>query len=155
VAYVHGSAIGSGLGLDFDGTAGVRRIVIQTAPAIVSGTLDQASLDRILVDILDNLREGLVPADVPVEIPALPELLSIALELSRDLLLERFKELAKKDRWRLIDKQVNVFRHEHVGVDTSLVPETGSFEDLFGEVFRSLVGQEGESVITTKGDEVV
>src|SRR5690242_8602864 len=59
--------------------------------------------------------------DVCVEIALLPEPFAIALEPSRSCLLQRLQELSQQNHRRLVDEQMHVLRHQHVGIDSGFV----------------------------------
>jgi len=62
--------------------------------------------------------------------------------------------LSQEDVWGLVDEEVDVLGHEDVGIDSGLVTGSDLFEDLKAEVFGVGVGEVGETVETTEGDEV-
>lgn len=52
-------------------------------------------------------------------------------------------------------EQVDVLGHDHVGMDFEAVLLACFFQDVFEGGFRVVVGQVGETAVTTEGDEVV
>jgi hypothetical protein len=88
------------------------------------------------VDVLEHFGESVFAADVAVEVPVLPELLAGPFELSGCRLFEGFEELGEEDVRRLVDEEMDVLRHEDVGIDTGFVAEPCLFEDYLDDLFR-------------------
>src|SRR5580692_4015626 len=63
-------------------------VVIETAPSILPGRLDQSALDWIPVNVSDHFGPGRISADVSVEVTFLPKLLAIASQFAGRGLLE-------------------------------------------------------------------
>ncbi len=126
----------------------------EAAPGVVFGAGDEASFDRVAVDVPDDLGAGVFAGDVAVEVAGLPELVVGALELAGGGLLEGLDPLVEQDARGLVDEEVDVLGHEDVGVDTGVVTGSGLFEEEFGEVLVGCVGKVGETVVTTEGEEV-
>lgn len=94
------------------------------APRVVFGAGAEASFDWVAVDVLDDFGH-VFARDVAVEVSGLPELVAGALEGAGCGLLEGLEELGEKDfRW-LVDDEMDVLRHEDVGVDAGLMTGTG------------------------------
>src|SRR5258705_12654650 len=51
------------------------------------------------------------------------------------------------------EEEVDVFGHQHVGVEEEVVGAAGSFDDLFEDFFGFGGVEVGEAVVTTEGDE--
>jgi hypothetical protein len=148
------SEAGRWFGFDFDHTTGSREVVVVAAPLISFGGCREAALDGVLVDVVHGVGAGVLSTDVAVEVADLPELLPIALYFSRRRLLEGFEELSQEDgRW-LVDQQVDMLGHEHVGIDAGTVTGSGLFEDGFDGGFGVGIVEVGKTVVTTEGDEV-
>ena len=69
------------------------------------------------MDISDHFGPGCFAIDVRVKITVLPELPAIASQFARSDLLERLQKLRHQDQRRLVDQQVDMFRHQDVSVD--------------------------------------
>ena len=63
-------------------------VVVEAGPGVVLGAGDEATGDRIAVDVLELLGELVRGEDVEVVVAGLPEVVSGAFELARGLLLE-------------------------------------------------------------------
>ena len=59
--------------------------------------------------------------DVAVIITLLPELLVLPSQFARRHLLYGFKKLGHENRWWLVDEQMDVLRHQDVGVNPRLM----------------------------------
>ena len=89
----------------------------------------QVPLDRISMDISDHFGPGSFAMDVRVKITGLPKLPAIASQLAGSDLLERLQKLRYEDGGRLVDQQVNIFGHQHVGVNPGLMTRPGLFQN--------------------------
>ncbi len=148
--------ISSGLlGLQGDATGFAGRAVEKAAPGVVFGSGDEATLDRVPVDVL-NLLEGLgMGGDVSVIVAALPELLRLwSFEDPRGTLLEDLQESCDGCCPRLVSEEVHVLGHEDVGRDQETLLGPGVFEDLFEHVFGLGGGEERLAAVAAKRDEV-
>ena len=79
-------------------------VVLEAAPGVVVRTFDEAALHRIPMDIPDDFQTSVFAADVGVVVARLPELFTVAFELTGYGLLEGLKELVEKDRRWLVDE---------------------------------------------------
>ena len=68
------AATGCPVGFDLDRARGAGGVVGEAAPGVVFGAGDEASLDRVAVDVADDLGAGFFAGDVAVEVAGLPEL---------------------------------------------------------------------------------
>ena len=134
---------GCPFGFDLYGAPGAGGAVGEAAPGVVFGAGDETSLDRVAVDVTDDLRAGFFAGDVAVEVAGLPELVAGAFELAGGSLLEGLDPLVEQDVWGLVDEEVDVLGREHVGVDIGVVTGPGLFEEEFGEVLGGWVGEVG------------
>ena len=148
------AATGCPVGFDLDRAAGAGDVVGKAAPRVVFRAGDEASLDRVAMDVTDDFGAGFFAGDVAVEVAGLPELVAGAFELTGGSLLEGLDPLVEQDVRGLVDEEVNVLGHEDVGVDTGVVTGPGLFEEEFGEVLGGWVGEVGETVVTAEGEEV-
>ena len=71
----------------------------EAAPGVVFGAADEASLDRVAMDVTDDLGAGFFAGDVAVEVAGLPELVARAFELTGGGLLEGLDPLVEQDVW--------------------------------------------------------
>ena len=92
--------------------------------------------------------------DVAVKVAFLPELLALASQFARCNLLAGFKELGHENRWRFVDKQMDVLGHEDVSVDPRLMPRASHFQYCLHDLLGLRCFKKRETVITTEGDEV-
>jgi len=106
------------------------------------------------MNIADHFGAVCFATDVRVKIAGLPELQAIAFQLAGSDLLGRFQKLGYEDRWRLVDQQVDMLRHQHVGVNPGLMPCPGLFKNGFDRIFGFGCLKEGKPVKPTEGDEV-
>ena len=83
------------------------------------------------MDISDHFGPGCFAMDVRVKITVLPELRAIASQFARSDLLERLQKLRQQDQRRLVDQQVDMFRHQDISVDPGLVTCAGLFQNGF------------------------
>ena len=118
-------------------------VVGEAAPGVVFGAGDEASFDRVAVDITSDLRAGYFAGDVAVEVAGLPELVAGAFEGAGGELLEGLDPLIEQDGRGLVDEEVDVLGHEDVGVDMGVVTGSGLFEEEFGEVLGGWIGEVG------------
>lgn len=79
---------------------------------------------------------------------------AIAFQFAGSDLLERFEELRYEDERRLVDQQVDVFGHEHVGINPGLMTRAGLLQDGFYRFLGARRRQERKSVKATERDEV-
>jgi hypothetical protein len=148
-------AEGSGpVGFDFDCSLLAGGVVVEAAPRIKLRRSDKTTLDGVAVDVADDVGALVLAAEGAVVVTDLPELLSVAFELSGGLLLEGLEEERDEDRRRLVHEQVDVLGHDDIGVDTGLMTGTGLLQLLLDEGFRVGIGEEWETVETAEGDEV-
>ncbi len=94
-----------------------------------------------------GLRYGVVVA-------RLPEVILLTLEMAGSSLLEGLQKLRYEDAGRFVHEQMNVLRHEDVGVDSGLMTGSGLFKDCLNEILCSRVGKIRQAVKATEGDEV-
>lgn len=88
----------------------------KAAPWVVFGSGDEATLDRIPVDVLNILESLGMGGDVSVIVAALPELLRLwSFEDPRGTLLEDLQESCDGCCPRLVSEEVYVLGHEDVG----------------------------------------
>ena len=87
-------------------------------------------------------------------VASLPELLTPALQLFGRFLLPGLQKLGDEDLQWLVHQEVDVFRHQDVGVDAGTVSGSGLLELLFDDGLGVWVGEEGQPAVTTEGDEV-
>ncbi len=117
------------LRLDFNDSSDSGSVVVEAAPSVLPGGCDQSPFYRVSVDISDHFGLGFLAMDVRVKIAVLPELPAIASQFARGDLLERLQKLRHQDQRRFIDQQVDMFRHQDVGIDPGLVTRAGLFEN--------------------------
>src|SRR6185312_11687027 len=92
--------------------------------------------------------------DIAVVVAALPELLARPSQLPRSDLLEGFQPLRQYNpRW-LVDQQVNMLGHQHVGINSRPMPRTNLFQHRLHRLPDPRRRQQRETVKTTEGDEV-
>jgi hypothetical protein len=106
------------------------------------------------MDVANDVRALVLAADVAIVVADLPELFAVAFEKPRCLLLEGLEELGYRGRRRLVHDQVEVFRHDDIGVDAGVMTRTGLLESLLDEGFGVWIGEEWKAAITTEGNEV-
>ena len=92
--------------------------------------------------------------DIAIKVTLLPELFALTPQFARSDLLYRLKKLGHKDRWWLIDEQMDVLGHQNVGVDPRLVPCTSQFQYGLNCVLGVRCIEKRETVKATEGDEV-
>jgi hypothetical protein len=83
-----------------------------------------------------------------------PEPPTVASQLAGSNLLERFQKLRHEDDWRLVDQQVNMFRHQHVSVNPGLMTCPGLFQNGFDRFLGAPCFEERETVKATERDEM-
>jgi len=115
---------------------------------------DQTTLDRIAMDIADHRRTGPLSVDIAVVVAVLPELLARPSQPARSHLLDDLEKLRQQNSRRLIDEQVNMFRHQNVGVNPRLMPRTRLFQHRLERLAGGGRFKERETMKTTEGDEV-
>jgi hypothetical protein len=106
------------------------------------------------VDISNHLGPGCLATDVRVKVTGLPELPAIASQFARSHLLERLQKLRQQNGWRLVDQQVNMFRHQHVSVNPGLMTRPSLFQNGFDCFFGPRCLKERKPVKATERDEV-
>ena len=73
------------------------------------------------MDVADHVGTGLLTVDVAIVVAFLPKLLARSSQLARSDLLDGFEKLRQQNpRW-LVDEQVNMLRHQNVGVNPRLM----------------------------------
>ena len=106
------------------------------------------------MNISDNCGKGPFPSDVAVVVAVLPELLVQSSQLARSDLLDGFEKLRQQDLLRLVDEQVNMFRHQNVSVNSCPVASPGLFQHHLNRFLGGRRPQQRMAVIATEGDEV-
>src|ERR1035437_4532360 len=106
------------------------------------------------MNVTDHFGASLFTMDVAVKVAFLPELLALASQFARGDLLDGFEKLGHEDRWRLVDKQMDVLRHQDVGVDHCLMSCTSQFQYGLDCVPGTGHIEEREMVKATEGNEV-
>ena len=142
------------LRLDFNHSTNSGSVVVETAPLILFSRCDKSPLDRIAMDISDHFGPGCLPMNVRVIIAGLPELLAIASQLAGSDLLERLQKLRHEDGGRLVDQQVNMFRHQHISVNPGLMTCPSLFQNGFDRYLGARRFKERKPVKATERDEV-
>ena len=130
------------------------RIVPETRPHPVFRLLDQTAHHWIAMDIADHFGASLLSVDVAIVVAILPELLTWPSQLPRSDLLEGFEKLRQENPRRLVGEQVNVLEHQHVGVNSRLMPRARLFQHGFHGFPGSRRFQQRETMKTTEADEV-
>ena len=148
-----GSAGGS-FGFDFYWAGFADGVVVEAAPAVVFGAFDQAAGYWVAVDVADFFHEFVGGEDVEVVVTGLPEVFAGAFEEFGGLSLDDSQGGGEGAVWGFGDEEVDVLRHEDVGVEGEAVGEAGLFDDLFEDVFGFGRFQVRAAVVTTEGDEV-
>jgi hypothetical protein len=69
-------------------------------------------------------------------------------------LLERLEELRNNDGRRSVHEQMDVLRHQDIGVDSGLTAGTSLFQNSFDDVPGFGGCKERKPLVTTEGDEV-
>jgi hypothetical protein len=146
------SAAGGPVGFYFDGGGVAGGIVVEAAPTVVFGFGDEASGDRITVDVLDFFFELSGGEDVEVVVAGLPEVSVRSFEQFGGLAFDD-SEGGGEFFW-FAEEEVDVFGHQDVGVEEEVVGAAGSFDDLFEDFFGFGGVEVGKTVVTTEGDEV-
>jgi hypothetical protein len=83
-----------------------------------------------------------------------PELLLLASQFARSDLLHSFEKLGHEDRWGLVDEQMDMLRHQNVGIDPRLMSRTSQFQYGLNCVLGVLRIKKRETVKATERDEV-
>jgi len=143
------------VGFELDGARFAGETVAVTAPRPVFRVFNKAARDWVSVDVLELLGELLLREDIEIVIVELPEACAVAFQLFRSLGLEGTEDAAQWHcRW-LAQQQMDVFRHEDVGVDVELVALPGAFQGFEEGDAGVVVVEVGKTFVTTEGDEVV
>jgi hypothetical protein len=142
------------LRLDFHHASNPGGVVVETAPAVFFRGADQSAFDRVSMDVPDHLGAFFFSTHVAVVVALLPEVFAIAFQASGGLLLQGFQPLCKQDGRRLVDEQMDVLRHQDVGIDPGLMPEAKLLDRRLDEVFGLRGMQERQTVEATEGEEV-
>ena len=106
------------------------------------------------MDISDHFGPGSFAMDVRVKITGLPKLPAIASQLAGSDLLERLQKLRYEDGGRLVDQQVNIFGHQHVGVNPGLMTRPGLFQNGLDRFLEFRGFRQRKPVKATERDEV-
>ena len=88
---------GCPVGFDLYEASGADGVVGEAAPGVVFGAGDEASLDRVAMDVADDLGAGFFAGDVAVEVAGLPELVALAFEFAGGALFEGLDPLVEPD----------------------------------------------------------
>ena len=123
------------VGFDFDGTGFAGSVVVEAAPAVALGVGDEATFDRVAVDILDFLFEFVGGEEVEVVVAGLPEVVAFALEEFGGLAFDDSEGGGEGVGFGFADEEVDVFGHEDVGVEEEVVGAACAFDDLFEDFF--------------------
>src|SRR5512146_1792405 len=145
---------GRPLRLDFNYSSCAGSIVVETAPAVVAGRCHQSALLWIAMNIADHFRAGRLATNVAVIIAFLPELLLLASQLPRSDLLEGLEKLGHENRRRFVHEQMNMFRHQHVGIDSRLMTCMSQLQHCFNCVLRFRRFEKRETAKAAEGNEV-
>jgi hypothetical protein len=143
---------GGPVGFDFDGGGFAGGVVVEAAPTVVFGFVDEASGDRITVDVLDLLFEFSCGEDVEVVVARLPEVAVGSFEEFGGLAFDD-SEGGGEVFW-FAEEEMEVFGHQDVGVEEEVVGAAGAFDCLFEDFFGFGGVEVGKAVVTTEGDEV-
>jgi hypothetical protein len=101
-----------------------------------------------------HFRTGFFAMNIAVKVAFLLELLAQAFQFARSDLLEGFEKLSQEDgRW-LVDEQMDVLRHQDVGVDPRLMPRARHFQYGLHGVFGLRRFEKRKTVKATEGDKV-
>ena len=142
------------LRLDFNRSSNAGRVVVEAAPWVVAGRCNQSALHRVSMNVTYHFGASIFTTDVAVKVTFLPELLALTSQFARSDLLYGFEKLGHKDRWRLVDEQMDVLGHQDVGVDPRLMPRTSLFQYGLHCVLGLRRIEKRETVKATEGDEV-
>jgi len=80
------------------------------------------------MNVTYHLGASIFATNVAVKVAFLPEFLARASQFARSDLLYGFEKLGHKDRWWLVDKQMDVLGHQDVGVDPRLMSCASQFQ---------------------------
>ena len=127
--------------------------MVEAAPAVVFGFVDEAAGDGIAVDVLDLFDKLAGGEGVEVVVAGLPELFAGAFEEFGRFAFDDTEEGGEGAGFRLVRQEVDVLGHEYVGVDGERVGTTGLLDDLFEGFFGRGVIEVGEATVAAKGDE--
>jgi hypothetical protein len=106
------------------------------------------------MNIADHLGASRFTANITVKVAFLPELLALASQLTRSDLLYGLEKLAQEDRGRFVNEQMDVLRHNDIGVDPRLMPCTSLFQHNLESVLGIRRIEQRETVKATESDEV-
>lgn len=126
----------------------------ETAPCPFFRCGDEAPRDWIPVHVFQLLNAFAFGIDVEVVVALLPEVVVVAFEFLGGLALERTQRVVEGVMFRLAEKQMDVFGHEHIPVHLEVVPDAQCLEPLFTGCVRRGGVQIWKSLIATEGDEV-
>ena len=125
------------------------------APGPVFGVLYEAASDGIAVDVAELLDDLGLGEHVEVVVAGLPELWTIAFELTCRLGFEDAESVFELLVFWLAEEQVHVLGHKDVAEKIEAVTSAGFFEDVEEDGAGSIVVEEGKASVATEGDEVV
>ena len=148
------AAAGGPVGFDFDGGGVAGGVVVEAAPAVVFGFGDEASGDRITVDVLDLLFEFSCGEDVEVVVARLPEVAVRSFEEFGGLAFDDSEGGGEGVVLGFVEEEMEVFGHEDVGVEEEVVGAARAFDCSFEDFFGFGGVEVGKAVVTTEGDEV-
>jgi len=106
------------------------------------------------MDVADHLGASLCTMDVAVIVTLLPKLLALTFQFARSDLLDCFEKLSDENRWWLVDEQMDVLRHQNVGVDPRLMSCASQFKYGLNCVLGVRRIEKRETVKATESDEV-
>jgi hypothetical protein len=149
------TAIPCPMGFNLDSARLAGEVVTEATPWPVFRFFDEASFDRVAVEVAQLFDRLFVGEDVEVVVTGLPEVGSFTLEEFGGLSLEDAQGGLHGVELRFAEEKVDVLGHEDVAEEVELVPLTESFEDFFEEDAGVIVVQVWETPVATEGDEVV
>ena len=96
-------------------------VVPEARPGPILRLRNQTTLDWVAMDIADHFGAGLLSVDIAVVIAGLPELFARSSQLARSHLLDAFQKLRQYNLRRFIDKKMDMFGHQDVGVNSRMM----------------------------------
>jgi hypothetical protein len=95
------------------------RIVAKTRPRPIFRTLNKATRNRIAVNVLQLLRKLPIRKNIEVKVSMHPKGPCLLLQGNR--YLQRLQHLRQNSFSRLTHQQMNMFRHDDIGIDVKVI----------------------------------